>query len=450
MKTLLILDPNKELGKKLCSRYKMDDYEIIEVVGESEALQLVNSRNVDVVIADIDRMGSEEIDFISYIKVNIIRCEVVVAASIENIEKATKAMRRGAFLYLLKPVKCEDVMYVLEKVSQRQEKDIVYLESQSRLMRELVGNEDNMRRILNICEKVAPTDSSVLVGGESGTGKEVLARYIHMKSRRSDGPFIAINCGAIPDNLIESELFGHVKGSFTGANFNKPGLLEEGNLGTVFLDEIGDLSTQAQVKILRFLQDYEVRQVGSNSTKKVDVRIIAATNKDLIKEIREEKFREDLFYRINIVQINIPPLRERRKNIEKLLPFFLFKYASKVGIDPPEFSKDAEVILNSYSYPGNIRELENIVERAIVLSEDGLITRNSLPDSLYKNRNLLEAPQDPEKGKLDEILSLPELEKRHIRKVLDRVKGNHTVASRMLGISRSTLWRKIKEYGLEN
>ena len=450
MKNLLLFDNSKELKKNLCSRYELNGYEIIEADSEQSLLKKVNSKNIDVVVVDIDGLGSQELDFISYIKVNIPNCEVIVIASMENIEKASTAMRRGAYLYLLKPVSCEDVVMILEKVRLRQEKDIVYLESQTRLMNDLVGNEDNMHRILTVSNKVAPTDSSVLISGESGTGKEVIARYIHMRSRRNDGPFIAINCGAIPDNLIESELFGHVKGSFTGANFNKSGLLEEANLGTVFLDEIGDLSLPAQVKILRFLQEYEVRRVGSNDTSKVDVRIIAATNKNLAKEVREGNFREDLFYRLNIVQINIPPLRERRKNLAKLIPFFLIKSANKIDIEPPVIAPEAEILLKSYDYPGNIRELENIIERAVVLAEDNVITRESLPDSMEVRRTMIEGPSDISMGKVDEIISLAELEKRHILKVLSRFKNNHTVAAKMLGVSRSTLWRKIKEYGIED
>jgi len=339
----------------------------------------------------------------------------------------------------------EDLRLVIEKVALRQEKELKYLESQTRLMHDLVGGNEKMQRAIEMADKVARTDSTVLVSGDSGTGKEVFARYIHMKSKRADGPFVAVNCGAIPENLIESEFFGHVKGAFTGAAYDKKGLTEEANQGTLFLDEIGELLPQAQVKLLRFLQDMTVRRVGGNEERIVNVRIIAATNKDLARQVEGGKFREDLFYRLNVIHIHMPPLRERKENIGKLIPFFIIKYAAALDKKPPVLDPNVMAMLQNYSYPGNIRELENIIERAVVLSEGGLITVEDLPPNLLQDRPRLSAAKDEVE---EELLSLAELEKRHIQRVLARLNNNQSLAAKTLGLSRTTLWRKIKDLGI--
>jgi transcriptional regulator with PAS, ATPase and Fis domain len=291
----------------------------------------------------------------------------------------------------------------------------------------------------------------VLLGGESGTGKEFFARIIHRMSKRDDGRFVPMNCGAIPDALFESELFGHRKGSFTGADRDKPGLVEEAHLGTLFLDEVGELSPSAQVKLLRFLQERTFRRVGENNQRTVNTRIIAATNKPLPRLIEEGKFREDLYYRLNVFYLHLPPLRERKETIPNLIRLFVHKNNINLGTSINRISKAAEVMLANYSYPGNVRELENIIEHAMVLTEGTEITEKVLPESLFQGRLMLSGPIDSSyEGKpgTNEIVTIAELEKRHIQMILEHLDNNYTETAKRLGVSRSTLWRKIREYGL--
>jgi len=395
---------------------------------------------------DVSQACEKGVDLISYIKVNLSGCEIIVLTEFKDIELATRAIRQGAYLYLVKPVKIDDIKTVIEKVSLRQEKELKFLESQTRLMHDLVGGNEKMARSIAMANKVARTDSTILVTGESGSGKEVFARYIHMKSKRADGPFVAVNCGALPENLIESELFGHVKGAFTGAVMTKKGLIEEANQGTLFLDEVGELLPSAQVKLLRFLQDTTVRQVGGTDERVVDVRIMAATNRNLAQAVEEGKFREDLFYRLNVIHITLPPLRERKENIAKLAAFFTVKYSTNMDKAPPVMDPHAMAILQNYSFPGNIRELENVIERAVILSEGGIIKPEDLPAQLIQERPKLAAANNAVE---EELLSLQELEKRHIERVLQKMNYNQSLAARHLGLSRTTLWRKIKEHDIQ-
>ena len=306
-----------------------------------------------------------------------------------------------------------------------------------------------MQKVLRFAMKIAPTASTVLIGGETGTGKEFFARIIHRMSQRPEGRFVPMNCGAIPDTLFESELFGHKKGSFTGADRDKAGLVEEAHLGTLFLDEVGELSPSAQVKLLRFLQEREFRRVGETISRSVDVRIIAASNKDLAGLVDQKKFREDLFYRLNVFYLYLPPLRERKETIPNLIRIFVHRYNQVFNKHISTFSKNAEAILANYSYPGNVRELENIIEHAIVLAEGGEITERDLPDFMFRNRLLLSAPKPEVLPGAAQVQTLAEMEKDHIAQVLQRTDFNYTDASKKLGISRSTLWRKIKEYRIE-
>jgi len=298
--------------------------------------------------------------------------------------------------------------------------------------------------------KIAPTASTVLIGGESGTGKELFARIIHRQSQRSEGKFVAMNCGAITETLFESELFGHKKGSFTGADRDKAGLVEEANQGTLFLDEVGELSPQAQVKLLRFIQEREFRRVGETATRSVDVRIIAASNKDLSALIEQKKFREDLFYRLNVFYLYLPPLRERKETIPHLIWLFVHRNNELFNKQVTTLSKNAEAILANYDYPGNVRELENIIEHAVVLCDGTEITERDLPDFMFRGRLLLSPPRQQDALMAPEqVLTLAEMEKGHISQVLSLTSYNYTEASKKLGISRSTLWRKIKEYKIE-
>jgi transcriptional regulator with PAS, ATPase and Fis domain len=307
-----------------------------------------------------------------------------------------------------------------------------------------------MQKILKTIYKIAPTVSTVLITGESGTGKEFAANIIHRLSKRDSEPFLAVNCGAIPEKLIESELFGSRRGAFTGA-VDKKGLFEEANGGTLFLDEVAELSQAAQVKLLRFLQNREIRRVGENESKNLDVRIIAATNRNVQEEIKKGTFREDLYYRLNTFHIELPPLRERRSAISNLIKHFIIKYQKETGKIIRRISQPAQVALKSYDYPGNIRELENIIEHAMVMAENEEIALEDLPEALHpsytvpESRYLLSSPPDGKVVSEPEDLSLAELERRHIIKVFEKHKNISQTAEK-LGISRTTLWRKLEEY----
>ncbi|MEP7028401.1 MAG: sigma 54-interacting transcriptional regulator [Candidatus Eisenbacteria bacterium] len=310
---------------------------------------------------------------------------------------------------------------------------------------DILGTTPRMQRIFKLISKVAPTESTVLILGESGTGKELIARAIHLQSNRQNGAFVPVNCAALPENLIESELFGYARGAFTGAGQTKRGLIEEADGGTLFLDEIGDMPLATQVKLLRFLENSELRRLGDNEVRIVDVRVIAATNSDLHRLMQEGRFREDLFYRLNVVGIELPPLRERREDVPLLASYFLEKYAQKADKTIDGFTADAKAALLRYAYPGNVRELENAIQRAVTLSDGRMLRREDLPPSFFTPQ-FLEAGRTAEEAR--DAWSLDEVERDHIARVLKRQKGNVTNAARQLGISRTTLWRKMNKYNL--
>jgi two-component system response regulator HydG len=330
------------------------------------------------------------------------------------------------------------------------------------LYRDIVGASGRMQRIFRLVRKVARTDSTVLLIGESGTGKELVARSIHLQSSRGQGPFVAVNVGALPDSLVESELFGYARGAFTGARDDRAGLIEAADHGTLFLDEIGDMPLPSQVKLLRTLESSEVRRVGDTATRLVDIRVIAATHRDLAREVEEGRFREDLYYRLNVVQIDLPPLRERREDIGLLAAYFLEKASERAG-RTLVFSPEAMQLLERHDYPGNVRELENAIEHAVAIGDGPLIRAADLPAAIRTPRLLTErasgavaAPAAaPATGAASVAAgdarlgwSLADVEKEHIRRVLAHHAGNATTAARQLGISRTTLWRKLREYGL--
>ena len=322
------------------------------------------------------------------------------------------------------------------------------------LYQDIVGASPKMHRIFRLIAKVAPTDSTVLLLGESGTGKELVARSIHVQSRRAQGPFVPVNVGALPETLMESELFGYVRGAFTGATAERAGLVEAADGGTLFLDEIGDMPLATQVKLLRTIERNEVRRLGDNATRVVDLRVIAATHRDLRAEAAAGRFREDLFWRLNVVTIELPPLRERPEDIGLIASYFLAREARLQGRDPLQFSPEAMELMQRYTYPGNVRELENAVRHAVTLSEGHVIRAADLPTEIRTPRLLpsgdgsraedgAPAPATDRDG-----WSLADVERDHIRRVLARHRGNATAAARQLGISRTTLWRKLREYGL--
>ena len=333
--------------------------------------------------------------------------------------------------------------------------------SRDLLYKDIVGASPKMQRIFRLVSKVAPTDSTVLLTGESGTGKELIARSLHLQSRRAQGPFVAVNMGAIPETLVESELFGYARGAFTGATVDRSGLIEEADRGTIFLDEIGDMPLHTQVKLLRTLESGEVRRLGDSTARVVDLRVVAATNRELRAEVAARRFREDLFYRLNVVEIALPALRERREDIGLLASYFLTRISERRGRRGLRFAPAAMALLERYDYPGNVRELENAIEHAVTLGEGRIIRPTDLPTALREPR-LLAARTPPagepahdeprgaaaHAGSPREAWSLAEVEREHILTVLKRHRGNASSAARQLGISRTTLWRKMRAYGL--
>jgi len=446
-KSVLIISTDISFKSSMKELLEGQDYVAFEATSQREALTILDKEAITIVFLDIERMPPIELDVVSFVRTRH-NAEVVVLTTIEGLEDATNALRNGAAFYLVKPVKNTDLMAALDKLSHRIEQRNENIDLEHRFLQDLMAGSAAMQKTLRYAVKIAPTSSTVLIGGESGTGKEFFARIIHRMSNRSEGRFVAANCGAIPDTLFESEFFGHKKGSFTGADRDKSGLVEEAQFGTLFLDEVGELSPAAQVKLLRFLQEREFRRVGETINRTVDVRIIAASNKDLTEQIKKGLFREDLYFRLNVFYIHLCPLRDRKETIPNLIRLFVHKNNQLLNRNINSISKSAELLLANYHYPGNVRELENIIEHAVVMAEGNEITDRDLPEFMLRNRLLLPGPNS-DNGTQEELELLSEVEKLHISRMLSRTNFNYTETSKRLGISRSTLWRKIKEYGIE-
>ena len=448
-KTALIISSDFPFRAKLRENLSLQGFGVREADSQADALAALDKGPISIVFMDIEKTPLLELDMVSYIRTRH-NAEIVVLTTLNELEEATNALRNGAAFYLVKPIRLTDLKSVLDKLELRAERHNDHMELEQRFLSDLMAGSPHMQKVLKFSMKIAPTNSTVLIGGESGTGKEFFAKIIHRMSKRFDGRFVATNCGAIPDTLFESELFGHKKGSFTGADRDKTGLVEEAHMGTLFLDEVGELSPSAQVKLLRFLQEREFRRIGENTNRSVDLRIIAATNRDLTQMMQQGKFREDLYYRLNVFYLYIPALRDRKETIPNLIRLFVHRYNNLFDKHINRVSKHAEAILANYDYPGNVRELENIIEHAVVLAEGTEITEKDLPEFMFTNRLLLSGPSDySQPASADEILTLTEMEKHHISHVLLLTNYNYTDASKKLGISRSTLWRKIKEYNIE-
>jgi DNA-binding NtrC family response regulator len=371
---------------------------------------------------------------------------VVIRTAFASQKTAIEALNRGAFQYIEKNAKNDEVRLVIKNAlaMRRVQSENVLLKRQLKKTddtKEMIGHSEQFQRVLKLVEKVADTDSTILVVGESGTGKELIAKRLHYLSRRADGPFVSINCGALPKDLLESNLFGHVKGSFTGAVRDQEGLLAVAGGGSFFLDEVGETLPATQVKLLRALQEREIIPVGGTKPRKIDVRLIAATNADLERAVSENRFRADLFYRLNVIQIRLPALRERKDDIPELVEHFLGKFTA--GKEPKTLSKETRDALVAYDWPGNVRELENVIERAVILSDDGVLDPDDLPEMVLQGSRgrgslIIDTPS----------LTLDELEREYILKVLHHTSGQKKRASEILGINPSTLYRKLLAYGL--
>jgi DNA-binding NtrC family response regulator len=406
------------------------------------------------------------LELLEHVKQNHVEVEVIMMTAFGDVETAVKAVRAGAYHFLTKPFRSNDevALTVVKAAERRRLIDrTVRLERRLEQMQkfgELIGNSPRMQEVYRLAMGVAPTSSTVLILGESGTGKELTARAIHQHSSRTDKPFVAVNCSAIPVDLVESELFGHVRGAFTGATATREGLFETANHGSIFLDEVGDLPPLAQVKLLRALQEGEIKRVGSNETRIVDVRVIAATNVDLRSRIAAGKFREDLFYRLNVIAINLPALRERREDIPLLAYHFLQKYAGRASRAIHKISPDAMKLLQQQAWPGNVRELENAIEYAVVFCREDTIVPQDLPFARASNSMSVEAPQAVTSPVLSGLVDLPyreakqqalaRFETAYFSALLDRAGGNVSEAARQAGLDRSNFRRASKRAGVSS
>ena len=427
--------------------FRREGYEVTSAENGEQALEVITRHPFDLVLTDLRLTGMNGLDVLKATKQMSPETEVVVMTAYGTIEGAVEAIRTGAYDYLTKPFQTEELTLVAKRALERKglAQKVRVLEEAIRgqtVFEGIVASSAPMNEVLKMVSQVARLDSTVLITGESGTGKELVARALHMLSPRKDKPFVIINCGAIPENLQESELFGHAKGSFTGAHTDKRGLFEEAHGGTAFLDEVGELTLLAQVKMLRFLQDGEVRRVGATTSRNLDVRIVAATNRDLEKSVEAGTFREDLYYRLNVIPIPIPPLRERREDISILAQHFAKRSASKMGTDPaPSFSPRALSLLMSQPWRGNVRELENVVERGIALDQDGILGLDDLP---FGGAERIEDKVIDRARR--ERLTLDQLEREYILEILAECSGSRKKTAERLGITTATLWRKLKQY----
>ncbi len=447
MPRILIVDDELSIRKSLSILLGKEGYRIDEVSNGKEAIEKINAETYDMVITDLKMEPVDGIDVLKKSKALSQATEVMVMTGYGTIESGVEAMKLGAYDYITKPFQNDDIIQKVNRALERKELSdkVKLLESQLRekyKFENIISSTNQMIEVLKMVSKVSKTDSTVLITGESGTGKELVARAIHNNSPRKYKAFVPINCGALPHDLQESELFGHVKGSFTGASYDKKGLLEEADGGTIFLDEIGEATSQVQVKLLRFSQDREIRRVGDNKPTYTDVRLIAATNKNLEQAIENNKFREDLYYRLNVIPIHLPPLRERKDDIPLLAKHFFKKHTGRLKIDIESISKRALSLFMSYDWPGNVRELENVIERSIILASGETITPEDLPQTLGGGVQM-ESKRRHRSGK-----TLSDVERLHILDTLEECSWNRKKSSERLDISTTTLWRKLKEYNI--
>jgi len=439
-KKILVVDDDKDILTLLKIKLKNKDLEIQAQSSPLKALDIIANEKIDLVLIDQRMPELTGLEFIEIVKDRFPELPVILMTAFGDIEDAVKAIKLGALHYITKPINYDELQHIVNKALEISSLKEEVKTLKDLLFEDIVAESKKMKEILETAKKVAPFDATVLITGESGTGKEVLAKFIHKNSKRKDKPFIAINCGAIPDELLEAELFGYKKGAFTGASSDKKGLIEEADGGTILLDEIGDLPLNLQVKLLRLLQEGEIKPLGSSKTKKVDVRFIAATNQNLEQLVKEGKFREDLYYRLNVIKIHIPPLKERKEDILPLTKFFIKKYSMKYNIKPKTLSEKAISELLSYDWPGNVRELENTIERLVLMTSGDII--NSVFENDVSNRytkitfkKYKEAKEDFEKNYLKTLLSLTE--------------GNISKASKISGLTRAQIYRMMKRHGLE-
>jgi two-component system response regulator PilR (NtrC family) len=451
---ILVVDDEQSMREFLEIFFRGDGYDVVTAGSVQEALLAVDHDDFDVVISDIQMPERSGMALLHHVKDNAPDTVVIMITAFATTETAISAMKQGAYDYVTKPFKVDELRLVVEKalekklLSTENQRLRTELRTQSR-SRTLVGTSRSMQALYDLVSQVADTKTNVLLCGESGTGKELVAREIHDQSERRDQPFVAVNCGAIPENLLESELFGHVKGAFTGAVQNKPGLFETAHHGTLFLDEVGELPGSLQVKLLRVLQEKCLRRVGGTSDHQVDVRIVAATNRRLEEEVSAGRFREDLYYRLNVIQIELPPLRDRSEDIPLLIQHFVEKYAQELGKNVRSVSDAAMERVLRYEFPGNVRELENMVERAVALSQSEVIEPANLPPTILEGRERTTRTQLPLVGtNLDGLVA--DFERRLLREALEESGGVKKRASQLLGISFRSFRYRLEKLGLDH
>jgi len=438
---ILVVDDALDTLEVLQRNLQYEGYQVFTAPGVAEAIRILEETPLDLVITDLKMPKVSGLDLVRHVRENLKNTEVMMITGYPSIEGAVQAVKTGAEEYLAKPFTDQELLSAvrraLDKLQMRRAAEPPPYRT-PRAPRGLVGGSPALQKVFSAIAKVAPTSATVLVTGESGTGKELVARAIHYSSPRASAPFVPVSCAAIPEGLLESELFGRVKGAFTGATETRAGFFQTAHCGTIFLDEISATSLSTQVKLLRVLQDKEVCMVGSTSPRKVDVRILAATNKDLLSLVKKEVFREDLYFRLNVISIEMPPLRERGDDVLVLIRHFAATFAKETGKPAPRFSDQALQVLRSYHWPGNVRELENVIQRLVVMTEGDVITVPDLP-SLMRFSALRQTGFDR---------TLAEVEAEYIRNVLAGVDGNRTRAAEILGIDRKTLREKLKTYKL--
>ncbi len=451
MSTILIVDDKSSMRKVLRQTLETDQKNILEAEDGEKALETIKSKHVDLVISDIKMPKLDGMNLLKMIKELDNEIVVIIMTAYGTIETAVEAMKLGAYDYITKPFSTEQVKLTVDKAIERQK--LLY---ENKYLREklndqynykrIVGNSSAMQPVYELIEKVAPTDTAVLIRGESGTGKELVAHAVHFNSRRKDKPFIKVNCAVLAEGVLESELFGHEKGSFTGAAGKRIGRFELANGGSIFLDEIGDIGLSTQVKLLRVLQEKEFERVGGAESIKADVRVIAATNKNLEEAIKKGQFREDLFFRLNVIPIQVPPLRERREDIERLAVHFLGRYSQEANKRILKVDKKALELLSRYNWPGNVRELENAIQRAVVLADSDTIFPSNLPLDIqtFQKDDILHQLRDD--ASLTE--KVENYEKELILKAMEKAGHVQTKAAKLLEINRTALIYKLKKYGL--
>ena len=448
---VLIVDDDTSMCELLAEGLVQHGYEARWNASPQEALAQLADHEFDLVLTDINMRDMSGLELCQKATEMHPDLPVIVITAFGSMETAVQAIRAGAYDFITKPFDIDVVAIAIERavkhgVLTREVQRLQRAVDESRRFDELLGASPAMKEVYDLLERVGESESTVLVSGESGTGKELVARALHRRSKRSTGPFVAINCAAMPEQLLESELFGHTKGAFTDARSARPGLFVQAKGGTIFLDEIGDMPVGLQPKLLRALQERTVRPVGGDTETPIDVRVVAATNRDLETAIEERKFREDLYYRINVIHVELPPLRARGADVILLATHYLQHFATQSQKDVRSLDAEAAEKLSAYAWPGNVRELANCMERAVALTRNETIGVADLPEKIrsYRTSHVLVAATDP-----TELVPMEEVEKRYILRVLEAVGGNKTLAAQVLGLDRKTLYRKLDRYGSE-